>query len=191
MYGHTPLEIKNLKAHFKLDTTVKLNTFFNVLSDEEKTKQLFKKINFSIFRDSQCKKIVYTIFHNSSHVNVTGIPTLKELNFALFRFNKQLQQNIKIDDVVIDNITAVGFIWENKKEKINLIPIEEHIRSLKLPLTTVNLRPDFFPGAVIRTKGYGTVILFSSGKYIIVGCKSECQLQMTQKNFLTNIQKIA
>lgn len=189
MFSHAPLSIKNLKGHFKLKEIVKKKTFFNILSENEKISQLFTKVNFSIFRDSHHRKIAFTIFHNSPHVNITGISTWKELGAALSRFNKQLQQDIKIENVIIDNITAVGSIWKKEQKSINLIQIEEKVLTLNLPNTTVSLRPEFFPGAVIRVVGSGTVILFSSGKYIIVGVKTLWELEATQKNFLVIIQQ--
>ena len=189
MLRHAELEITNLKGHFKLKEKVKLKSFFNHLTEEEKANQLSIKINFSIFREPNNKKLVFTIFHDSQHVNITGFSSDSELQSALSFFNTQFDQNISVDVVKIDNITAVGYIWNEEGGKINLIDIENSIRELNLPFTTVSLRPEFFPGAVIRTRGAGTVILFSSGKYIIVGTKTPCQLKETHETFLANIRR--
>lgn len=74
--------------------------------------------------------------------------------------------------VKVVNILATG----NLGREIN-------IEQLSLDLDYTDYEPEHFSGLVIRPPSGGVIILFSSGKYSITGCKNDKEIRET-KDFL-------
>lgn len=183
----SPPEICNFKAHFKLNEEVNPHIFFKRLGENIEG-QTVQKLNFTLYRDPEYKKIVFTVFHGSRHVNVTGARSYSILEEAINRFNHQLGENVCISNVIVDNTTSVGRVWFGEKPFMDLCALEKNAKNNRDKwATTVSLRPDFFPGAVIRKDKCATIIAFSSGKFVIVGAKSSWAIQEAYQRLLALI----
>jgi len=94
-------------------------------------------------------------------VNITGIPNFERVKEAIRIFCETFRIQL-IDRFQIDNSTASGQV-----ERF----------SFKRLLGTfgkqVHYNASLFPGAFLTLSNRKTSILFKSGKYIILGCKSE------------------
>lgn len=164
--------IKNVKIHFKTECKpVKIP-----LHLKNKIKE------YSNFVCIRFKPFVFIIFPKSGHVNVSGICSFSNIKTALNQFNSQFETNIQEENISVDNITASGKL---SKEKIRL----QDLNYSSLPVT-VFIRPYYFPSAIIRhihdknkqTHRLPSIILFTNGKYIIVGGRS---VEEVEKSFQT------
>ena len=106
-----------------------------------------------------------------NHINITKLKSKIDVLAAIKLIKKLL--NIKIHFFSIDNIIATGFIGD----KLNLQFIIE-----KKYFEVMKYNNETFPGLFIKFE-IGTIILFSTGKFVCVGVKSE-------KNLKCLIQKI-
>lgn len=127
--------------------------------------------NLHIIRDPEIKNRVYTIF-NSGHINITGLKNFHEIKGGLDRFNFLFKQSVKEEDIRINNSTSSGNV-SNNENHLNFKKIKEEVAKQKSSKheITFNFRPHHFPGAILRRKDKSTIILFSNGKYNIVGAK--------------------
>lgn len=182
-----PPRISNIKAHFRLTSPVLPNSFFLVLGEEDVHK-LVRHANFTVYRP--LARLTFTLFHSSTHVNVTGVSSYTLLEKAVAFFNATFKTRVCTADVCIDNITASGSLRVNHKPAINLREIERRIvTSSTTDCGSFSLRADFFPGAVLRKPDHSTVILFASGKFVIVGSKSPWAIQEAFLRLLVLIQQ--
>lgn len=108
---------------------------------------------------------------------MSGIPNFENIRQALSLFNSYFLTNIIEEDIVVDNSTTSGHL-SLQENNISLDKL-----SVKSDKVTVFLRPHFFHSAVIRpgksADHRGTIVLFSNGKYFIVGCKSVLDISET------------
>ena len=130
--------------------------------------------NFYIIRDQKVKKRVYTLF-KSGHVNITGIQNFENIKDALDRFSLLFGETVNSSQVKINNSTASGHLNTKEKSFISLKRFKDLID--RQPDGTFNFRPHLFPGAIFRRPGRSTIIIFPSGKYIIVGGKDKIQVR--------------
>lgn len=128
----------------------------------------------------------YTIFQ-TGFVNITGVMAQCEINLATEIFYDLF--NVNLSDccgaATVDNITASG----NFNKKLNLhsiakyISSSEEVSSILTPTNCVpkkrvfKFNPDYFPGAVLRHFGIGSIIIFASGNFTIVGAKTLPHIQ--------------
>lgn len=149
---------------------------------EERLELTFRHChNFSVVYDttmwiSEEMNLVYTVFH-SGHVNVTGVRNFTHLDRAVERVNALLDCSITPADIKINNITASGKIL-----RLNFRRVWQYAKTQ--PGMTFNYHPGQFPGGCLRQEGKSTVTIFSSGKYIIIGSKSQEQIQETFESLL-------
>jgi TATA-box binding protein (TBP) (component of TFIID and TFIIIB) len=162
----TMFEIKNVKISLKLDK-ISLNT---VLSQLELNKVVYKEKNNYIIIQSQ---YIYIIFQSKNrlvnHINITKIPHIDEIDKATNHLQHVLFKNLVIHIIsnTIDNLTSVYNI------KRNLI-LHDIVKKIEFT-NNISYNNEKFPGLFIKF-GFGTLILFHTGKVIAVGCKKEHDL---------------
>jgi TATA-box binding protein (TBP) (component of TFIID and TFIIIB) len=152
--------VNNLKTHISLKGE---NVYQLTQSLERKERKVHN--NFSVVNN------VYTfiIFPKSGFVNITGIKSFSDLKNVIPHFCKVF--DIKLTEpaeLIIDNISAAGSF----NRKVNLVRLQEVINSEKTDFS-VHYDRNFFSGAFCKAIGFGTVTVFPSGKYVVVGPK--CQ----------------
>lgn len=180
-------QICNIKAHFKLKHETKPFEFESTLPPALRHHAV-RKGNFTIYRDHEYKKVVFTLFHFSRHVNLTGVRSYTALEEAVKRFGELVNEIIPPANVVIDNSTASGRIWTDGRAYLDISLLKDILRRDEKSSSTLSIRSDFFPGAVLRRKGFSSVIIFSSGKFIIVGGKSPWHIQEAYQRLLAFIR---
>lgn len=107
-------------------------------------------------------KYTFTIYHKSNIVNITGIPTFEEISTAVEQF--AILSTLPYDPTLIikiDNTTVSG-----------KFPFKINFSLLSQCGCVVRYTP-LFPGAFVTLPNNIKTILFKSGKYVIVGCKSK------------------
>jgi len=167
--------ICNIKVHFHVRSRKKLI---------KKLKKITEGItwyhNYVMLRN----RFIYTIFWNSGFINATGIKCKSHIKKAvkhfmhLFHFSRKKKRKI-----IIDNITASG----NYNCNINLrqftsMSFDKHVMSIKWNRC-------FFPACFLRVYKHGTLTLFSTGKYNIIGSRTEESVNVIYKLGKTLIQE--
>lgn len=192
------LRVSNVKAHFRVTPSVKVP---NALQQCVTTYN-----NFWTFRPplahipvllitGNCK-LVYVVFPRSGHVNVSGIKAFSQCNLAQETFTDLFQVSI-IMPIAADNSTVTGRLPLQKEENLHLAKLPALLPKLLLRSSspihpcTVSIRPHYFPSALLRPKKQSkhlisTIILFTNGKFIIIGSKNLAQATRT----LHNLQQI-
>jgi len=155
--------INNLKVHLVLTESgnEKLKT---LLPFKCNSKQYS---NFGVVKDRH----TYIIFSNG-FVNITGVKDFTELTEVIPRFCQlfELTRSEIASDVIVDNISAAG----NFQRRVDLTQLQRIVNQRKTQHSTffsVHFDRNFFPGAFCKTRGLGTLTLFPSGKYVVVGSK--------------------
>jgi TATA-box binding protein (TBP) (component of TFIID and TFIIIB) len=173
-------KIKNIKGHFK----VKYD--YRSLLDQRLSELIFHTWvipyhNFTVFKKSANNLYTYIVFPKNGYINVTGIKSYSQIcsaieNFCnVFHFSKQ-----HVHSFSVDNITASGqLLFE-----LDLSKVSETF-SVYCTRYDVNI----FPGLLIKVQNLGTITLFSSGKYTIVGVKCIRQLAQISQLVLTALEQ--
>lgn len=118
--------------------------------------------NFIVFE----KEFTYTIFKNGkkpeNHINITKLKCRSDIEKALSVLSDLLKFH-NLHNFKIDNITASTSSYTTTD--LNQI-------SQKKTWGVLKYNPEKFPGLFIK-HALGTVIIFHSGKVVILGCKEE------------------
>ena len=155
--------IRNIKVSVKVQALI-LNNALSVLENNNiKTKEYgnfitFKTNNYTfvLFRTGKLKE---------THVNITQIPDFTSINKAI----NCLEQLIKCNVIsyVVDNIIATSDL----KRSLSLQTVITHKKFKRMKYNN-----EVFPGLFVKFIK-GTIILFHTGKIVIVGCKSISDIQ--------------
>ena len=160
--------INNIKAHIQLDKIFIKDFQSNVLRRKGKVYNNFIVIKF-----------IYTfiIFPKKGFINITGIKNFAAYERVIPLFCDLFQagnSNLESSKLVIDNISASGDFHQT----VNLVKLQQMINAGEYPNITTHFDRNFFPGAFCKIVGLGTVTVFQSGKFVIVG--SKCQEHVDQ-----------
>lgn len=136
---------------------------------------LKSQFTYIIFKANSYKE------NRTNHINVTKINSFEKVDTAC-QFLQDLQEGLLIISSKIDNIT----VSYDFKQSFCL-----HATAISLSsvcLTTLNT--ETFPGLFLKFKnGYGTAILFHTGKCVLLGCKDTTQIEYILKIIHEKSQK--
>lgn len=146
-------------------------------TDITKPSQLLKISHNGIFT-FRINKYYYNIFPSSGVVNVTGVKSMKKIEHAIQEIVNFFQLNVpegdfsRLHSISIHNCTAKG-----KFDKIiNLTKLGDENRELTGIPITIMYDPYRFPGIRLKHSSFGYMLLYSSGHFLLTGCKSEDEL---------------
>ena len=139
--------------------------------------------NKSICEHKLMKTEIYTIpfgnvkitiyWHSPLLLNVTGSKSMQEVN----RTQKFIEAafNVKCKNLKIDNI----FYSYKDYKNIDMSALYYHTRDKFKEKFVIDYNVELFPGLYMKTKfkGEPTLILFRTGSYTIMGCKSINQVK--------------
>lgn len=177
----------NLK-HYS-DIAEKISTFLNC-PDLIKY-NVSKGQTYAIFKLSRTVPYVYTLFKNG-HVNVTGIRRVSEFKDLVQALLSRLHLAVEVEEVLsnakIQNISATAKIRLKRGECVNLRQLYENTRhpTYAAILDHTRFNVDRFPACNIKIKDYGSLLVFSSGKVVIVGCKNVENIRRLVLDILPN-----
>lgn len=157
--------LRNIKVHFRVKTA-KLPKFKIRIEELDACLRLNRHVNFFVFKKSAlCEPLfTYTFFPTNGYINSTGLRSFANLSQCLAECAGVLHLSVAdFHDFKIDNITASGAF----ETALNLGPLTSFLQKCDYSCQSSNN----FPGIVLRFPGRGTILLFSSGKYTIVGLK--------------------
>jgi len=155
-------KVKNIKIHFKVRE--KFKTLFLKNINELKDVTIYHG-NFGVIKKNTYlqNKYTYIFFPDCGYINVTGLPNYSSLAPCVLELTSIFGlRNHELSPPRIDNITASGNFFCS-------IDLETLAQQL-LRESFFCFRTNQFPGLIIRAKN-GTILVFNSGKYTIVGLK--------------------
>ncbi len=129
--------------------------------------------NFLVVKDLYTYIIFKRNSNNENHINITKIPNLDSVSNSIQRI--QDLTNCLVLSQTIDNIIASTAC----KKQLNL-------QLISTLFSNVKYNNEKFPGLFIKFKT-GTVILFHSGKIVIVGSKNEQDIKCLIQNIFARI----
>lgn len=160
-YNYT---ISNVKLSVKTSNSYTLEELLNLC--KEHNLQYKKFHNFVVIL---CK-FKYIIFKKGkksvNHINITHIKNNYEISDAITFLKSNLDIDVEVSSCIVDNITVSALC----PHKVNLPNFFLSNKDLKLSYNN-----EKFPGLFVKL-GNGTIILFSSGKFVIVGIKDESKI---------------
>lgn len=167
MFSPECCDISNIKCHF----SIHLKQCGYIESRLDPNNTLKRHGNFFSFKN----KYSYIVFSKKNFVNVTGIKKIEDVedvknNLCLLVNGLTLQD---CSELVIDNITSSGCL----NVRIDLNKCLHFLRDREVKCHHNSM---YFPGLFIKFLEHGRVIVFSSGKFSMIGMK--CQKDVN-KNF--------
>lgn len=173
--GTVPPKINNVKIRTSVKKRFSHQLLRNIEEIEEKTRYsikgknlVFKRYhNFIVYR---CE-FIYIIFPHRGTVNITGIKNKRLIKRALSTFSnvfKVPKQYLGL--TIVDNVTATG----SYNFPINLEILKKYINKklvIDSILSSASFNSSHFPGCFCRSNCIGTVAIFASGKFNIIGSK--------------------
>lgn len=189
-------EINNIKLRFLVSNSavqrlkrgiLRLACSSESLKSVKKKKPVFKEHhNFVVWRNS----FVYIVFSQSGAVNVTGIRRYSDISKAVVLFCREFGLRRRhIGRVTVDNVTASGDFGGGVnlrllKKSINCRGSEE-----KQLIRSASYNISYFPACFCKTFTVGTVIVFASGKYNIVGAKCRADVETVFRAMLALMKR--
>ena len=171
--------------------------------------QILNADNISFNRDIPLKcynnfcviktKYTYIIFTKSKinrkfHVNITKIPTLDHISKSIDELKNIINESFLVENLKIENITCLHVLNKN----INLLDTFEIIKKKQQEenndskeeniIIQVQYNPEKFPGIFLKLKNC-SVLLFSSGKLVVIGSTSE-EIAKNGIYFILNMLKV-
>ena len=124
----------------------------------------------------------YIVFKNSkdltNHVNITKLKSESEIEKALYLLTNLI--GCHVINWKIDNIIATSSL----QKKLDLTQI-----AIQKIFPRVKYNSEQFPGLFAKFD-CGTVILFHSGKIVIVGCKNQSEIWMLSEIVNTKLKQL-
>ena len=164
-------EIKNIKISLKVNEQLLNNVEKKCVIENLICK---RKNNFLIIKDN----FIYTLFlpskNKTNHVNITKIPNTNSIALATNFLSEKLNLDICEGSWKIDNITATLDLG-TKISILKLLNNHSQFHNYWKGTFAFSYCNEKFPGLFIKVKSkekLGTIIIFSTGKVVFVGCKS-------------------
>jgi TATA-box binding protein (TBP) (component of TFIID and TFIIIB) len=139
--------------------------------------------NFFILRIFSC---TFTVFPKSGHVNLTGLRRHNQIRPAINLFAKLFKLKRRLSKSKVSNTTYTGkincLIPPGKSTPIAKL-LHDYKTSPSTPITPFKLefRASHFPSILLKVEEEGTITVFNSGYYIIIGCKNYRQAKKLHK----------
>ena len=193
------LTVKNIKCSAKLKTDLKLDDIrkrsvyifglnckvfnnFIVLKNPQNSQRIV------LFKEKIDKK------SRGCHANLTGISSFKAVDECIDLLSKiadcnpQTSISNKIDNISGTTDALQLLLHQYKRKDINLQKLSEYLRNCLQDTTSVNVRyhPDVF-GSIIITFNECTVLLYCSGKSVILGGRTLTAIAQAVKWIISQV----
>ncbi len=183
MTKNKEIRVVNIVVSTSLEHDVPLEKMASTLPNTEYNPEQFPGLVLRI-KEPKTTALVFS----SGKVVCTGAKTMDEVSKSIGRIIKTLEKiDIKIKitpEINVQNIVASGNIGMD----LNL-----NVLAMKLPNT--EYEPEQFPGLVYKLGGKtgsdrATFLLFSNGKIVCTGTKSEDEVDNAVDKLIENLKKV-
>lgn len=175
----TEIKIQNIVVSTSLEHDIPLIKLAETLPNTEYNPEQFPGLVMRI-KDPKTSALIFS----SGKVVCTGAKSLTKVKESISKIIKNLTKiNIRIrikPKIVVQNMVASGSI----KMDLNL-------NSLAMKLPNTEYEPEQFPGLVYKLQGTrATFLLFSNGKIVCTGTRSETKLREAVAKLVVNLKKM-
>jgi transcription initiation factor TFIID TATA-box-binding protein len=177
-----PIEIKvvNIVVSASLGKDIPLEKMAATLSNTEYNPEQFPGLVIRI-KEPKTSALIFS----SGKIVCTGARSMDKVHESIRKIIKSLEKiNVKIKiepEVKIQNIVAAGSIG-----------MDLNLNVLAMKLENTEYEPEQFPGLVYKllapTKA--TFLLFSNGKIVCTGTKSEEEVHIVVKKLVENLKRV-
>ena len=175
------VRIVNIVVNTSLKHDIPLEKMAATLPNTEYNPEQFPGLVIRI-KDPKTSALIFS----SGNVVCTGARTLSDVDKSIKKIIKVLEKiNIKITvkpEITVQNIVASG--------SIGMIL---NLNVLAMRLNNIEYEPEQFPGLVYKLIGpdlKATFLLFSNGKIVCTGTKSEEEVHRAMDKLIVNLKKI-
>ena len=175
----THIKIQNIVASTYLGCDIPLVKLAETLPNTEYNPEQFPGLVMRI-RDPKTSALIFS----SGKVVCTGAKSMTKVRESIQGIIKNVEKiKIKITikpKVQVQNMVASGAIG-----------MDLNLNDLAMKLENTEYEPEQFPGLVYKLKGTrATFLLFSNGKIVCTGTRSEVKLRAAVKQLVINLEKL-
>ncbi len=173
------LEIVNIVVSSDLKHDVPLEKMAATLSNTEYNPEQFPGLVLRI-KEPKTSALIFS----SGKIVCTGARNMEQVEQAIQKIIKSLEKiNIKITikpEISIQNMVASGSIG-----------MDLNLNKLTIKLDNTEYEPEQFPGLVYKlNEAKATFLLFSNGKIVCTGTKSEEEARAALDKLIENLKKV-
>ena len=177
--GEKFVEVVNIVVSASLGHDIPLEKMAATLSNTEYNPEQFPGLVIRI-KEPKTSALIFS----SGKIVCTGARSLDKVHESIRKIMKSLEKiNIKIKEepvVTIQNIVASGSIG-----------MDLNLNVLAMKLDNTEYEPEQFPGLVYKlTDRKATFLLFSNGKIVCTGTKSEQEVHQAVDQLIENLKKV-
>ncbi len=173
------ITIQNIVVSTSLEHDIPLIKLAEVLPNTEYNPEQFPGLVMRI-KDPKTSALIFS----SGKIVLTGAKSLVKVKESLQKIIKNLAKikiRIKVKPkIIVQNMVASGSIF-----------MDLNLNSLAMKLDNTEYEPEQFPGLVYKLAGTrATFLLFSNGKIVCTGTKSETKLKEAVKKLVIVLKKV-
>jgi len=176
---HKDIEVVNIVVSSDLKHDVPLEKMAATLSNTEYNPEQFPGLVLRI-KEPKTSALIFS----SGKIVCTGARTMEQVDEAIQKIIKSLEKiNVKITikpEVTIQNMVASGSVG-----------MDLNLNKLAIKLENTEYEPEQFPGLVYKlNEAKATFLLFSNGKVVCTGTKSESAVKAALEMLIVNLKKV-
>lgn len=173
------IEVVNIVVSTSLEHDIPLEKMAATLSNTEYNPEQFPGLVIRI-RDPKTSALIFS----SGKVVCTGARSMEKVEESIDKIIKALKKiniDIKIKPKIsVQNIVASGSIG-----------MDLNLNVLAMKLDNTEYEPEQFPGLVYKLdEAKATFLLFSNGKIVCTGTKSEAEVHKALDMLIVNLKKV-
>ena len=175
------LKIVNLVVMTDLEHNLQLETIAAKLSNVEYNPEQFPGLVLRI-KEPKISALLFT----SGKVICTGAKDIDTANRAIHKIIELLKKNgVKI--TVTPKLKVQNMVGSGE------LGFDLNLNKLAMKLDNTDFEPEQFPGLVYKIKNpfHSTFLLFSNGKIVCTGAKSEEEMNLCLEQLVKNLKKCA
>ena len=173
------IKVVNIVISTSLEHEIPLEKMAATLSNTEYNPEQFPGLVIRI-KEPKTSALIFS----SGKVVCTGARSMDKVHQAIKKIIKSLEKmGIKITikpEIKIQNIVASGSVG-----------MDLNLNTLAMKLPNIEYEPEQFPGLVYKiAEAKATYLLFSNGKIVCTGTKSEKEVNEALEKLIVNLKKV-
>lgn len=177
--GHKEIKVVNIVVSTSLGHDIPLEKMAATLSNTEYNPEQFPGLVIRI-KEPKTSALIFS----SGKIVCTGARSMDKVHESISKIIKSLEKiKIKITikpEVKIQNIVASGSVG-----------MDLNLNTLAMKLDNTEYEPEQFPGLVYKLdEAKATFLLFSNGKIVCTGTKSEKEVNQALDKLIVNLKKV-
>ncbi|MAF36267.1 TATA-box-binding protein [archaeon] len=175
----TQIKIQNIVASTYLGQDIPLVKLAETLPNTEYNPEQFPGLVMRI-RDPKTSALIFS----SGKVVCTGAKSLTKVRESIKEIIKNVEK-LKLKITIVPKIQVQNMVASGS------IGMDLNLNSLAMKLENTEYEPEQFPGLVYKLRDTrATFLLFSNGKIVCTGTRSETKLRAAVKMLVENLMKI-